>query len=201
MPRLVSISFTTSPRLPGMHGAPLSFDLPIRTGPLKDWKIALRAETILLRSPPGWFAGQTPVQRRTEEQSTDVTVYEVPREWAALQWSWGDGEQPCEVTEWDEPRPMGVNMRAVIPPDVVATPAVQYPAGPLRRPPPAPLDPEVAEQLAKIEREMGPIGTPKITAEKSLNDGIAVPPGPAAAPAVRKKPGPKPKAKQEPEGS
>jgi hypothetical protein len=102
MPRLITISFVVSPRLPGLHGGPASFDLPPRSGPLTGWKVTVQRDVILLRSPPGWQPGQRPNEAGTGEE---VTVYEVPRSSAALVWSWAPDEVPYQVDEWSEDSP------------------------------------------------------------------------------------------------
>jgi hypothetical protein len=98
MPRLIAISFVTSPKLPGLHSALSStFFVGTKNGPLAHWTVAVRKGVIVLTSPIGWKANGFD---RTERERT---VYEVPRSEVSLQWVLDEGETTFEPGEWTQP--------------------------------------------------------------------------------------------------
>jgi len=95
-----------------MHAGPGStIDIPFRSGPMLGWRVSFTAENLLLWSPPGWQADQSPAMRRIAEAAgdvsadQDVTLYSLPRSWVSEVWKFGTGEERCRPTEWDEDAP------------------------------------------------------------------------------------------------
>lgn len=84
-PALVSITFTQSPRLPGVRaGAMESIAIDSPHEALKHWRIAIRGASVFFISPPGWRTGKKWHEWDVLGRST---IHEVPRALVVLQWS------------------------------------------------------------------------------------------------------------------
>ena len=88
--KLVSITFGTIPRLPGLRPsdtAHIDCDKPPEA--LRDWRISIRGQQAFFISPPGW---QRDLNAKVRDAKGAVTVYEIPRAEMFLQWS-GDAAE------------------------------------------------------------------------------------------------------------
>jgi hypothetical protein len=83
--KLHSISFTGLRVISGIRLESFEIDRP---GAFKDWRVALRGQTLLLISPPGWTSS-TPSTRDREQP---CFVLEIPRSDVILRWRSDDAD-------------------------------------------------------------------------------------------------------------
>lgn len=87
--KLVSITFGTVPRMPGLRPAETAhIDCDKPGDALKDWRVAIRGQQVFFISPPGWDRDRS--ARRDPKGA--ITVFEVPRTEMFFQWR-GDTEE------------------------------------------------------------------------------------------------------------
>lgn len=86
MLKLTKITFENTPRIPGLRTGPLTeLDCDNPPTPLKDWRILVRPQAIVLVSPPGWTtSSQRPAER---DPKGPIVMHEIPRAGAYLHWT------------------------------------------------------------------------------------------------------------------
>jgi hypothetical protein len=199
------ISFLSAQSLPGLRDV-RNFDVPPRSGPLMGWKVSVRADALVFRSPPGWKLGGAAATNKLGVPGEDVTTFRVPRHQVAESWTWADGEEPGEVETWDDSMP---EFRRVAIAPVEHNPA---PPGGRSAEPGGPSFARFHVSTADVERAMPSeiqrkeaevnkalvdmqIEAARIAAERAQTAHIGGPVTVTATmePVARKKPGPKPK--------
>ncbi len=97
--KLTGVSFGVTPRVPGVRSGDLAaIDCDNPPSSLKDWRIAVRNQSVFFISPPGWLPANAGRPRDRDPQGPSV-VHEVPRSEAYLQWQF-------EGASWDAEAPV-----------------------------------------------------------------------------------------------
>lgn len=91
MIKLVSVNFTTTPRMPGLCPTDLgSFTTEKPGDALKNWRIVIRGGQVFFVSPPGWTPDQSSRSRGRLKSEGTITVHgpvalsEVYLEWRVV---------------------------------------------------------------------------------------------------------------------
>lgn len=83
--KLISVTFGTTPRLPGLRPAEtghIECDKP--SDALRNWKLHIRGQSLFFVSPPGWLRDQSARQR--DAKGPSIVFGPVPLSDVFLQW-------------------------------------------------------------------------------------------------------------------
>lgn len=84
-PTLLTVTFTETPRLPGVRAGEMSsIELDKPHEALKHWRLAVRGASVFLISPRGWRQGK---KRHEWDDNGANIVHEIPRALCVFQWS------------------------------------------------------------------------------------------------------------------
>ncbi len=118
-PKLLSITFKATPRMPGVRASELSTIKTDAPGDsLRGWKVAIRGQQVFFISQPGWHRDQN--DRTKRDPNGPVTVFETPR--AEVYFEWQGSAEEIETMmkggKWESP-PFGPPPRAVEKPEAI----------------------------------------------------------------------------------
>ncbi len=101
--KLISITFGSTPKLPGLRPTDLgTIKLDNPGEALRGWRLFLRGSTAFFVSPPGWVPDQSEKKR---DPKGAVTIHEVARDELRMQWSVGADkiEDALKNNQWESP--------------------------------------------------------------------------------------------------
>lgn len=122
-PKLLSITFKATPRMPGVRASDLAtIDVAKPGDALKGWKVAIRGQQVFFMSPAGWTRDQNEKKR---DPHGPATVFEIPR--AEVYFEWQGSAEEFEALykggKWESPpfgpppRPPEERPEAAVPPN------------------------------------------------------------------------------------
>ena len=89
MIKLVSITFTNTPRLPGLRAGDMStIQCERPDGSMRGWRVAIRGASVFFISPAGFVPGVSPMA--WDKNKTPI-VHEIPRSSCYFQWAGPQG--------------------------------------------------------------------------------------------------------------
>lgn len=101
--KLISITFGSTPKLPGLRPTDLGTIMLDKPGEaLRGWRLFLRGAQAFFVSPPGWVADQSEKRR---DAKGPVVIHEVARDELRMQWSAAPDEVDavCKNNKWESP--------------------------------------------------------------------------------------------------